>query len=457
MKNTEQKVLKFIDRQKLIEPGIKLLVALSGGPDSVFLLHFLKKYERRLKIEIAAVHINHQLRGIESDEDEKFCRELCKNNTVEFHSEKVNVKKYAAANKFSIEEAARYLRYAEFRNVSEMVHADRLATAHNMNDNTETVLLNLFRGTGLKGISGIPIQRQNIIRPLLILTKEEVLAYLHSNKINYRIDKSNLDSSITRNFIRNEIVPSLVRKINPSLHESIFNSSLVFKSSSNLISGFVEEILKENVKHVNQRLEIDLQIVEKFGKDILGEVFKKCLQQYYSKEFTYTDFLKLNDLYENQTGRKNYFSEKLVAYREREKIVLYDESVVKIFEPVELNPGESVSLPIGELMIEETTTREIDLSDKNNFLEFINGNEIEGNFVLRRWEPGDKFVPLGMNEFKKVSDFLNEQKVQSSLKKEQLVLTNRNHIVWILGLRIDNRYKVSSSTKKAYKIWIRKT
>ena len=457
MKNTEQKVLKFIDRQKLIEPGIKLLIALSGGPDSVFLLHFLKKYVRRLKIEIAAVHINHQLRGTESDEDEKFCRELCEDNGVEFRSEKIDVKNFAAINKFSVEEAARNLRYSEFEKACELLPADKIATAHNMNDNTETVLLNLFKGTGLKGISGIPIQRQNIIRPLLILTKEEILEYLRNNDIKYRIDKSNLDSSITRNYIRNEIVPSLIAKINPSLHESIFNSSLVFKSSSNLISGFVDEIMKENVKCFNERVEIDIQIVERYGKEILGEVFKKGIAQNFKKEFSYSDFLKLSDLFENQVGRKVYFSAKIVAYREREKIVMYDESAVMQFEPGEVIPGNPVLLPCGEFVIEETTTREIDLSDKTNFIEYISGNEIEGNFVLRKWESGDKFIPLGMSGFKKISDFLNEQKVQSSFKKEQLVLTDRNHIIWVLGLRIDNRYKVSPTTKKVYKLWIRKT
>ena len=166
MKATEQKVIGFINRYKLIIPGEKLLIALSGGPDSVFALYFLLKYLKKYKIELLAVHFNHNLRGKESNQDEKFCEKLCENLNVPFYSVQLYVKTFAKQNKLSIEEAARKLRYSNLIEIAKDFNCNKIVTAHNQSDNTETVLLNFFSGTGYSGFSGIPVQRENIIRPL---------------------------------------------------------------------------------------------------------------------------------------------------------------------------------------------------------------------------------------------------------------------------------------------------
>ncbi len=229
MKKTEQKVLRFIDEKNLIEKDDRILVALSGGPDSVFLLHFLNKYSKKFKISFAAIHINNRLRGKAASADENFCKELTKKLGVRFYSIKRNVKAFAKKLKVSTEEAGRLIRYEEFESLSAKESFTKIATAHIADDNAETVLLNLIKGTGLNGISGIPYSRGKIIRPLLVLTKEEIVQYLKFYKINYRTDLTNLQSDYERNFLRNEVVPLIKKRLNPSLENTLLKSSEVFQ------------------------------------------------------------------------------------------------------------------------------------------------------------------------------------------------------------------------------------
>ena len=206
MKSTEQKVLKFIEQFKLINKGDKILVS-SGGPDSVFALHFLFKFRKKYIIELLALHFNHGLRCKESDGDENFAKEFCEKLNVQFISQKLDVKSFAKKNKLSIEEAARLLRYKNLERIALKSGCTKIVTAHNQSDNTETILMNLFSGTGLSGLSGIRFE-ENIIRPLLCLGKQEILEYMNKEKINSRDDSSNLNDDFRRNYIHNRILHS---------------------------------------------------------------------------------------------------------------------------------------------------------------------------------------------------------------------------------------------------------
>lgn len=452
MKTTEQKVLKFIDRHRLIDEGDKILVALSGGPDSVFALYFLKKYERRLKInKLSAIHVHHQLRGGDADEDEQFCGRLCQQHGIQFHAVKVNVKQFAEKNKFSIEEAARFLRYGSFRRYAELTSSNKIVTAHNMNDNAETMLFNLFKGAGLKGISGIPIQRQEIIRPFLSLTKQEILGYLDKGSLTYRTDKTNFNLDFKRNYIRSEIIPRIKEEINPQLEEALFHSSEIFTNSARVIQKQVDNVFVKNVRINEKQLHIDTSIAEEHGKEILGEVFKRALKQYFKYEMSFDEFIELNKLYFNETGKSVTFGSGLTAIKERTKIVVQTEDEEDTFEPVEIKAGSSVQTTKGVIGINIEKDREL-LYSESGSSELISADNTDDIFILRRWKNGDKFIPLGMKGFKNISDFLNEQKIPPSLKREQLVLTNDNNIVWVVGYRIDDRYKVNNDTKKIYKL-----
>ena len=451
MKKIDQKVIKFIDEKGLIQEGDKILVALSGGPDSVFLLNFLSKYKKRFKIEIGAVHINHLLRGKEAVEDENFCRRLANDSGIPFYASVKNVKSFARENKISIEEAGREIRYSEFERISEKYGYNKIATAHNCSDNAETVLLNLIKGAGLRGISGIPFKRGNIIRPVISLTKEEILSYLEQNKINYRTDPSNLDSNYERNFLRNQIIPAIKEKLNPSFEETLLHSSEIFKDSNSYIQSVISNSFDSVVKYRDGELKLSIESLHASVKGIRTEFIKLGIEKYFLIQPTFIDLKKILLLIEKHAGEKEELSQNLSAIRERNIILIHRNEKPKVEIAIKLNLGKSINVNGKDFSIKKIKNTS-PVYTSNKMKEYISGDKIKSSFKIRKWRPGDKFYPLGMKGTKNISDFLAEQKIPSSKKKDQLVLTNGNKIVWVVGLRIDDRFKITNNTKKVYEL-----
>lgn len=447
MERTEQKFLKFIDDQSLINPGEKLLVGLSGGPDSVFLLHLLNKFRNRLKIEISAIHINHGLRGKDADEDENFCREYCLNRNINFESVKKNVKSFSKRNSFSIEEAGRILRYREFNKNLKRKRLDKIVTAHNANDNTETVLLNLIKGTGLDGISGIPVKRENIIRPILCFTKEDILGYLNRNEISFRIDKSNEESNFERNYLRNKILPLIKERLNPSVDSAILISSENFRSIKDYILVNEKETFKNIKKDSSGNLRIRIDDLMRAKKTLRGLLLKTLLERKLDIQIFSNDLKKIFSLVNAQTGKQIELSGGIMVFREREDLKIIPGFHSPEDYEVKISIGGKTNTPSGELSIKECD-RSSPVYSTNKNKEYISADAVSAEFTIRRWKKGDSFYPLGMRGSKKVSDFLNEQKVESSGKKNHLILLNENKVVWVIGLRIDDRFKITSSTQK---------
>ncbi|MGE5430627.1 MAG: tRNA lysidine(34) synthetase TilS [Syntrophomonadaceae bacterium] len=451
IKTIEQKVIKFIEEYDLLQPGEKILIALSGGPDSVFALNFFHKYKSKFGIILGAAHVNHSLRGQDSEMDEHFCAELSGKFDVQYFTEKVDVKRLAKLKKVSVEEAARELRYEALESVLRRNDFDKIVTAHNLNDNAETVLLNLIKGTGLRGISGIPVKRGNIIRPLLGLTKPEILRYLELNEIQFRTDITNLSSLYERNFIRNELLPAIRAKLNPSVDQSLFNSSENFRNAQLIIDMHVSTIMNKIVEFSNKSIIIDIAELKNYNPAVLGELVKRSMAEYFKKEFSFRDLIKIKSLLSRQPGRKESLTGGLLAIKERNALIIKEKTAPEVFQPIRINAGEEVSFGTRKL--------KIDIKDGSGFArpgdmkstpfhEFISGDLLEGEFTLRLWKPGDRFIPLGMQGFKKLSDFLTEQKVAVEEKNQQLVLLNRNNIVWVPGYRIDDRYKITKNIKR---------
>ncbi|MHB8853468.1 MAG: tRNA lysidine(34) synthetase TilS [Ignavibacteriaceae bacterium] len=451
MKKIDQKVTRFIDEKGLIQEGDKILVALSGGPDSVFLLNFLSKYKKRFKIEIGAVHINHLLRGKEAVEDENFCRRLANDFGIPFYASVKNVKSFARKNKISIEEAGRKIRYSEFERISKKYGYNKIATAHNCNDNAETVLLNLIKGAGLRGISGIPFRRGNIIRLVISLTKEEILSYLEQNKINYRIDPSNLDSNYERNFLRNQIIPAIKEKLNPALEETILHSSEIFKDIHSYIQSGITNSFDSVVKYQNGELKLSIESLRANAKEIRAEFIKLGLEKYFFIQPSFIDLKKILLLIEKHAGEKEELSQNLSAIRERNVILIHRNEKPKIEIAIKLNLGKSIKVNGKDFSIKKIINTS-PVYTSNKMREYISGDKIKSSFTIRKWKPGDKFYPLGMKGTKNISDFLAEKKIPPSKKKDQLVLTNGNKIVWVVGLRIDDRFKITNNTKKVYEL-----
>jgi tRNA(Ile)-lysidine synthase len=453
-KTIEQKALKFIDENHLIEKGDKVLVALSGGADSVFLLSFLLKFKKRFKIEVAAFHLNHKLRGKTANEDEKFCAKFCSKNDVEYVSVAKDVKATAKKMKVSVEETGREIRYSEMNNAAKKMGCTQIATAHNSGDNVETVLLNFVKGAGIKGLSGIPIRRNNIIRPILCLSSEEIRNYLKTNKIPFGIDESNLDSDYERNFLRNEIIPKLKQRLNPRLEEKISNTSKILSEINSFFDKHIQKISKEAIKTDGEELRINLQKISTLDKSLLSILLKSLIENNFSIELSSDNIFALVDLIVLQTGSSVHLKENIISTRERNELVVRRSKASRIEKNnYKIKVGQKIKV-YGKIISISEVKRKMFKFSPDKSVEYINGDGLRNNFEIRKWKDGDKFQPIGMNGTKKISDFLSDEKTSSIEKKEHLVLNNAGKIVWVIGLRIDDGFKVTAETKKILKLTV---
>ncbi len=451
IKTIEQKVLKFIDSHSLINPNDKILLALSGGADSVFAFYLLIKYQTRLKIEFSCAHLNHGLRGKDSDEDEVFCSELCKRNGIKFFSEKKDVKVFAEKNALSIEEAGRELRYDFFDEIVNESNQTKVFTAHHQSDNAETILYNFFKGAGLKGLTGIPEKRGNIIRPLLCLTRDEIEFYLNENEIEYRVDKSNFENDYKRNLIRNELLPLIKKEINPVIENTLSNNSEIIKSSYRLIDKYLKENSEEYCFFNNEKLEFLEKSIQEKGFDFFVGLVKYKMKEIFGYTISSDEYFTIKNLVENQPGKMLKLKNNFSAVKTQNTLVIEKYEIKEVYDEIKLQAGERIGF--GNVFV---GINECDKDDKmtvSSENEIICADNLDNIFILRRWKDGDYFFPLGMKGRKKVSDFLTDLKVPSHLKKSQLVLTNNKQIVWVVGYRLDDRYKINLNTKKVLKLW----
>lgn len=453
MKKIDEKIIRFIQEHSLISSGDKILIALSGGPDSVFLLHFLLKYKKKYKIEIGAMHMNHMIRGKDADVDEYFCKNLCLQSGIKFYSIKKNVPSFAKQNKISIEEAAREIRYKELERCRKKFGYDKIATGHTCSDNAETVFLNLIKGAGIKGLSGIPINRGNIIRPILSISREEILKYLAKNKIGFMIDKSNLSNDYERNIIRNDLFPLIKKHFNPKIEQTLFKSSSVLKSQSLIVRSAIGLLSESVVRRKDEKIELSIYELQKIDQNLWGELIKYSIDKTFRLQSSYEDCLKIISLISKQTGKSINISNNLVALKERNKILLYRKDDSKKREPIEIKIGKAIKIGKKKIKLEIVDKNSIRYSTNKN-IEFISADSISNSFILREWKAGDKFYPLGTKGSKNVSDFLNDKKVSSFEKSRQLVLLNDNRIIWVVGYQIDNRFKITDQTKKVLRLWL---
>jgi tRNA(Ile)-lysidine synthase len=455
-KTIEQKALKFIDENHLIEKGDKVLVALSGGADSVFLLYFLIKFKKRFGIEVSAFHLNHKLRGKSADVDEKFCIQFCSKHKIEFVHIANDVKTLSKKLKLSVEEAAREIRYSELKNASQKLKCNKIATAHNASDNVETILLNFIKGAGLKGLSGIPVKRENIIRPILCLSSEEIREYLRQNNIPFRIDKTNLDSDYERNFLRNEIIPKLKERLNPRLEEKISNTAKIIYEVNSFVKSQIKKLESKSAKFFGDEIRVDTKAFSKIDKSLSGIFLKSVIENKFDVELSSENIHSVIELLDLQTGRTINLKEKVFATRERNKIIIQRKALQRQEKKVyKIDAGQEIIIGENVISINKINRKMVKFTSDNS-VEFVSGDGLRKIFEIRKWKAGDKFQPIGMKGTKKISDFLSDEKILSSIKKEQLVLTNNGKIIWMIGYRIDERLKVNKEAKKILKLTISK-
>ena len=423
--------LSEITQKKLCTKADKVLLAISGGVDSMVMLHLFIE----CGFPVAVAHANFQLRGMDSEGDEQFVEEICKTHGIPFFAKKFETKSFAKANHLSIQMAARKLRYQWFKEQLIEQHFDFLATAHHLTDSIETVLLNLVRGAGLAGLDGIASINGKIIRPLLFATREDIEHYAKENKIAWREDRSNATDDYARNFIRHQVYP-LLKELNPVLEKT-------FAQSINKIAGSVE-LMETGLalwRHQFERKKDGQIQLDKKGFALLnnGESILWNLIKRFG--FNFDQCGQIITALPGQSGK--FFSSsqfELVVDRDHLLISKIQSALTETF--IEFNQTEA-SLGKFRMKIEKEGKVEF----KNDpFVAVLDADKVTFPLRWRKWKPGDSFHPLGMSHKKKLSDFLIDQKISLAEKETTTVLESGNDLVWVVGLRLDDRYKVVDST-----------
>ncbi len=431
----------YIDKQKLFLPTDGIIAAVSGGVDSVVMLDlFVKSGFKR----VVVAHCNFNLRGEESDGDEAFVRKLAGKYGLEVYVKSFDTQDYAKDKGVSIQMAARELRYGWFEELRQELGFDYIAVAHNKDDVAETVILNLVRGTGLAGLGGIKSKNGKIVRPVLFLTREEILRYAAENNLAFREDSSNASVKYKRNFVRHKVLP-LLKELNPAVVDTLFSHTALYRG----LAGLLNELTAEKIKPYLSR-EAGADCID---KAVLGETDYPVELLFSFVEgfgFSYTD---AGNMQEAKTGAKFISPKGFVAYVGREKICVEesssdDDDRVYVWKSIDELPGD---LPF-DIKAEVISPQEVKF-DKGGKTVYFDLEKIKFPLYFRKWQHGDYFYPLGMNGKKKLSDFLIDIKIDRVQKEKIYVLTDSSdNILWVVPYRINDKYKISKNTKNVIKI-----
>lgn len=426
------KIRADIEEHKLLSSDKPVLVGLSGGADSVALLAVLV----RLGYVCVALHCNFHLRGEESDRDEAFSRSFSSRLNVPFYKQDFDTRAYASQKHISIEMAARDLRYEWFEEMRKRLGAQAIAVAHHQDDNIETLLINLLRGSGIRGLVGIRPKNGFVVRPLLGVSRRDILNWLAESHYAYIVDSSNLSDEYTRNFIRLRILP-LLEELNPS----------------------VRKTLARTASHLSAAEEIYLSVIEKARKDLWkdGKISVQTLLSYPSPQTILYELLQpygfsrqvVVSIFDSLRGGsgKNFYSPGYRLIKDRDCLLLYQlrktEERIYSFKKSEVQIDSPISLSLS--VIPQNQAFRL-VPSKN--IAYFDYDLLADDLLLRHWMKSDWFIPFGMKGRKKLSDYFSDHKYSLKQKEDAWLLCSGNDVIWLIGERSDNRYRITSSTKR---------
>jgi tRNA(Ile)-lysidine synthase len=431
-----QPFVDFITQNHLFEPGTEILAAVSGGMDSVLMARLLKA----AGYQFAIAHCNFRLRGAESDADEQFCCKLADELQVPFYTTRFNTREHATEQHLSIQMAARELRYEWFTQLQQQHNYSVIALAHHQNDAIETILLNLTRGTGIAGLHGILPKNGALVRPLLFLTREQIQEVILQNSIAYREDSSNASTKYARNKIRQEVVPRL-KELNPNLEDTMAIKLRHFRELESFFNQQLALLRQSLFRQQPDGIYIDIAQVKQLNPQHL--LLHGLLKEYGFNETTIDDVI--GSMYKHP-GR--------VFYSTDHQLLLDRDALILTTRQTEHVPVVQLSEPDAEVQFGTYVLKtvagvdQIKLQKRVHFAD-VDQDKLVYPLTLRTWQQGDFFIPLGMEGRKKISDFFINQKLPLHVKNQVPLLVNGNgEIIWVAGYRLDNRYKVTSQTKK---------
>jgi tRNA(Ile)-lysidine synthase len=443
-----EKIVSFIKTYNLILPDDNIIAAVSGGVDSMVMLYCLNSIAREFYFQLSVVHINHGVRPIDSDKDEKLVQDWCKK-----HALKIHIRKLTGLNLESSEDDMRKARFAAFNELLVKFSDAKIALAHTLDDQLETFFMRLAKGSRLKGLCGIPVQRDAFIRPMLNLTKKEIYQYAQDNHISYNVDYTNEDTRKLRNQIRHQLVPKLTEIFGEKFYEGFQRSQQDLKAIYSAFMDSIQILTNKYVKKINNNLEIELKQYQKLSLPERYQLLNGCVSMFYPLNFqirsTYFEqfdqFVK-----EASTGKQFQFNKNLICVKNRSSICFsIDQNVAS--EELELYPDHVVYIGRNKISLKKVGNSER-IINKEKCTELICGDRINLPLKVRYWKRGDYFYPLGMNNKQKVSDFFINQKINRMEKTIIPLILNQSEIVWIAGMRLDDRYKLTKSCENIYKL-----
>lgn len=418
----------------------KLLLAISGGLDSMVLAHLC----HQLKLNVSLAHCNFNLRGEESDADEAFILDLAEDLELDVFIESFDTESYAKEEAgISIQMAARELRYSWFSELAEQLHFDYILTAHHADDNLETFLINLTRGTGLDGLTGIPEVFGKIVRPLLPFSRETIAAYASAEYIEWREDSSNPSTKYLRNKLRHNIIP-ILKQINPQLLQNFQTTISNLQDSQDLIDDAVVNVQKKVAEVDGDQIKFNVDKLKKLSnpKAYLYELLK---------DFNFTAWNDVVHLLDAQSG-KQVFSPTHRLLKDRDFLLLSEIDQDSKEIPISiLKKDKEVTTVVGNLFFEKVDA----ISEISKNIVYVDEDQLKYPLTIRKWQKGDLFYPLGMKGKKKLSKYFKDEKLSIIDKENIWILFSGEEVVWIIGKRADERFKVTENTTNILKIELR--
>ncbi len=448
-----------IEKYGMFKAGDTVVVALSGGPDSVGLLHVLNSLRGIYRIKLHAAHLEHGIRGDESLEDMRFVEKLCQSVPIPLTTRREKVLEMAREGGFSVEATARKVRYRFLGEVLEETGGTKIATGHNADDQAETVLLNMLRGAAMAGLSGIrPAIENRIVRPLIDATREEIIAYLEDKQLPYRVDSSNVDDRYERNKIRQTLIPLIQEQFNPRIIESLARTASVFSMIDEYFRAEVAGAMKTCCQTKDGRTVVDLGLFQDLPRAVKLFTFYFALRSHEGDEqvvsFDTVNAL-LNLAVRSRSGSRIDIGSGIVALKERDKLVVGRDIAMVDRYNIRLNvPGQTLVEPAGytftvEILNDRPGTGEIYRSGEAAFFDL---GALDLPLIARSWREGDRFVPFGLSGTKKVHDVFVDEKVPVSKRARIPIICDSEGIIWVAGVRRAEKARITDATRTIIKV-----
>lgn len=431
-----QRFNEHIKKSNLFSPSEPLILGISGGLDSVVLCHLLLQTGHLIQ----CAHVNFGLRDLESDRDEHFVRAFCEAHQLDCNVLHPDTKQVAEELKMSIQEAARKIRYDWFLQLSEQNNGAKIITAHHADDNIETMMMYLLRGTGIQGLSGMPAKNGRILRPLLPFTRKEIEDYAKDQSLEWVEDSSNLTTKYTRNLIRNRLLP-FIYELFPSAQQNLYDNLPRFRDASLLYQQAVELQKKKLLE--TRGNDVQISILKLLKSEPVETLLFECIRPY---GFSAAQLKDVMDLCEASNGKYVASSTNRIIRNRKWLVITGLRSTHASMHTIE-EQDAFIHFENGDLHI-KSTPASMYVLDRSALVANMDRNKIKFPLLLRKWRQGDYFYPLGMKKKKKVSRFMIDQKLSMTDKEKTWVVESDKKIIWVVGMRIDERFRITNATKE---------